>query len=99
MDTADGTTITFAPTNAKQTTTGESWTKGMTALLEGEWDASTADTLKNKNLDLKSNKWSADATVAGLTPKDHKIGADITVKSDGTMVVDYNPASIKEGSY
>lgn len=99
MDTADGTTITFAPTNAKQTTTGESWTKGMTALLEGKWDDSTDDTLKNKDLDLKSNKWSADATVAGLTPNDHKIGADITVKSDGTMVVDYNPASIKEGSY
>lgn len=98
-DTDDGTTITYtASTNAATTTTKDDWRKGMQATLEGTWDVSTANVLKNKGLTLKSNKWLATAdTDMGATANEHAIYAMIKVEDDGTMTVTYNPASIKEG--
>ena len=95
----DGTTITYtASTNAATTTTKDDWRKGMQATLEGTWDVSTANVLKNKGLTLKSNKWLATAdTDMGATANEHAIYAMIKVEDDGTMTVTYNPASIKEG--
>lgn len=75
----------------------------MSALLEGTWTVgadAAANTMTNTSLSLKSNKWAATGGIVdGIAAQAHYIGAKIEVKADGTMIVSYDPASIKDGNY
>ena len=94
-----GTTITFTPDAGAGTITGNAWTAGMDALLEGTW-TSNNNVMTCATLNLKSNKWKATGNiVTGIVADQHAIGAHIAVEDDGTMDVTYDPATIKEGTF
>ena len=96
--TTPSTSITFEPTGSVSVT-GDNWTKGLAALMEGTW-TEAENSLTSTSLTLKSNKWKADGnTVKGISANDAAIGAKIEVKADGTMNVTYNPAAIKNGAF
>ena len=93
--TTDSTTITFAPTTGTQAAEdGAAWTDALSEYTEYDFESGTA----NEDLKLKSSRWLADSTVAGITVGAHSIGAVITVDSNGAFSVDYNPASVKDGA-
>ena len=94
-----GTTITFTPDAGAGTITGNAWTAGMAALLEGTWTPNN-NVMTCTTLNLKSNKWKATGNiVTGIVADQHAIGAHIAVEDDGTMDVTYDPATIKEGTF
>ena len=97
--TTPSTTISFTQTGSAAVT-GSDWTKGLKALMEGDWTENAKTSLTSTSLTLKSNKWKAAGNiVTGINANDAAIGAKIVVKDDGTMVVSYDPAAIKNGAF
>lgn len=87
--TKDGTTIT--PDNAP--TDGDTWAKALKEYTG--YDFSVKD--GGKEIKLKSKKWKLEKTIVGKVG-DSAIGALVTVKSDGSVTVEYDPASVKDGT-
>ena len=50
-----------------------------------------------KEIKLKSKKWKLEKTIVGKVG-DSAIGALVTIKSDGSVTVEYDPASVKDGT-
>ena len=97
MDHTTGTTITFVPTGTAPTIeANHDWRTGMSALLEGTWNITTDNVMSNANVKLKSNKWVAGTSVAGVT--NNQIGASILVVANGTMTVTYAPTTLKDST-
>ena len=85
---ADGTTIT--PDN-KVPTDGKKWSDALKEYTG--YDFST----KQEDIKLKSKKWKLEKDTVG-TKGDSAIGALVSIKSDGSVTVEYDPASVKDGT-
>ena len=88
--TADGTTIT-ADANAPKD--GKKWSDALKEYTG--YDFSTTD--GGKDIKLKSKKWKLEKTIVGKVG-DPAIGALVSIKSDGSVTVEYDPASVKDGT-
>ncbi|NSF73859.1 prepilin-type N-terminal cleavage/methylation domain-containing protein [Blautia wexlerae] len=51
-----------------------------------------------KKVKLKSKKWQLDGTFDASKKGDIAIAAKVTIKSDGSVTVEYDPASVKDGT-
>lgn len=60
------------------------------------YDFTNAD--DKKKVTLKSKKWQVGTAVGTATATDNAIAAVVTVKSDGSVTVEYYPASVKDGT-
>lgn len=85
---ADGTTIT---PDTKVPTEGKTWKDALKEYTGYDFSA------KQKDIKLKSKKWKLEKDIVGKKGAS-AIGALVTVKSDGSVTVEYDPASVKDGT-
>lgn len=86
---SDGTTV--AETGAPKT--GKTWKDALQEYTGYDFSKGNVDAIK-----LKSKKWRTTVAAGGTGTSETAIIATVTVKSDGSVTVDYNPASVKDGT-
>ena len=84
---ANGTTVT----NVGAPDTGKIWKDALQEYTGYDFSKGNVDAIK-----LKSKKWRTTPAKGGTA--ETAIIATVTVKSDGSVTVDYNPASVKDGT-
>ena len=89
--TATGTTIAADKAPAKDADKNNAWTDAIKEYTG--YDFSNAVT----EIKLKSKKWKTDGTVLTAKPTG-TIAAKVSIKSDGSVTVAYDPKSVKDGT-
>ncbi|MGN8754121.1 type IV pilin protein [Blautia sp. HCP3S3_C4] len=91
--TATGTTIAATNAPAADTNKNNAWKDAIKEYTGYDFSATGGVT----EIKLKSKKWKTDGTVLTEKPTG-TIAAKVSIKSDGSVTVDYDPKSVKDGT-